>query len=411
MNKLTAGRVLDCIYSSKIMFGGIAMRTVKQVSDLTGISVRMLHYYDEIGLLKPSAVSEAGYRFYDDEALVILQQILFFKELDMPLKEVKEIISSPNFDKIQALENQKKLLIIKRDRLNDLLELINKTLKGENAMSFKEFDMSEYYSVLEEFKKENKDTLIKQWGSVDKFDEMIEKMKAGESKLAEMAIKQYGSIKKYAEAVKKNLNNSLAITKAEQIDEFKKDCLYDKHPKLKELYKKLTADLSKDPSSREIQEIAGEITTTAKNDYEVFKTNMGDNYWYSFIQLYLVFPDWIKEVDNKYGNGTSNFIGKALKIYLGDYKPKLETLYNKLTADLSKEPFSKEIQEIVSEIVDETQKQHEALKVEIGENYWSYTADQYLSEPIFIKVMDKKYAYGASKFIGEALKFYAENNK
>jgi len=67
-----------------------------------------------------------------------------------------------------------------------------------------------------------------------------------------MAIKEFGSIKKYAEAVKNNLNNSLAITNAEQIDDFKKDFLYDKHPKLKELYKNLAADLSKDPSSKEI---------------------------------------------------------------------------------------------------------------------------------------------------------------
>lgn len=387
------------------------MRTVKQVSELTGISVRMLHYYDEIGLLKPSAVTEAGYRLYDDEALVILQQILFFKELDIPLKEVKEIMGSPHFDKMQALENQKKLLAIKRDRLNGLIELINKTLKGANTMSFKEFDMTEYFNVLEEYKKENEDKIIRIYGSMDKYNEWIEKMKAGEAKLAKMAIKQYGSIKKYAVAVKKNLNNALAITKAEQIDEFKKDCLYDKHPKLKELYKRLTADLSKDTSSKEIQQIAGEITNTAKKDYEVFKTNMGDNYWYTMVQLYLVFPNWIEDVDKKYGSGASKFIGKALKIYLGDYEPKLETLYKKLTADLSKAPFSKEIQEIVSEIVDETQKEHEALKVEVGENYCSYKAEQYLSEPILIKVTDKNYGDGASKFIGEALKFYAENNK
>ena len=79
---------------------GEFMRTVKQVSDLTGVSVRMLHYYDQIGLLKPSAITKAGYRLYDDEAIVILQQILFFKELDIPLKEIKEIMINPNFDKI-----------------------------------------------------------------------------------------------------------------------------------------------------------------------------------------------------------------------------------------------------------------------------------------------------------------------
>lgn len=387
------------------------MRTVKQVSDLTGISVRMLHHYDKIGLLKPCKLTEAGYRLYDDEALETLQQILFFKELDLPLKEIKEIIANPHFDKMKTLENQKKLLTLKRNRLNDLIELINKTIKGANTMSFKEFDMTEYFNVLEQYKKENKDKVIKQWGSVGKFDEMIEKMKAGEEKLAKMAVKQYGSIQKYAEAVKKDLNNSLAIAKAEQIDEFKKDCLYDRHPKLKELYTKLTADLSRDPSSKDIQQIAGEITNTAKKDYEVFKTNMGDDYWYYFIRIYLIFPQWIEEVDKKYGSGASEFIGKALKTYLGDYEPKLETLYEKLTADLSKDPLSKEIQEITSEIVYETQKQHEALKVETGENYWSYQAEQYLSEPILIKVIDKKYGQGASEFIGKALKFYSENNK
>jgi DNA-binding transcriptional MerR regulator len=152
------------------------MRTVKQVSDLTGISVRMLHYYDEIGLLKPSTVTEAGYRLYDDEALVILQQILFFKELDIPLKEVKEIMDSPHFDKMQALENQKMLLIIKRDRLNGLIELINRTIKGTDSMSFKEFDMTEYFNVLEEYKKENEDKIISMYGSMDRYDDFIEKL-------------------------------------------------------------------------------------------------------------------------------------------------------------------------------------------------------------------------------------------
>lgn len=387
------------------------MRTVKQVSDLTGISVRMLHYYDEIGLLKPSSVTEAGYRLYDDKALETLQQILFFKELDIPLKEVKEIMTSPHFNKMEALENQKKLLILKRNRLDDLVELINKTLKGEHAMSFKEFDMSDYYNVLEEFKKENIDKVIRQFGSIDKFDEMLEKIKAGESKLAKMAIEEYGSIKKYAEAVKKNLNNSVMLTKSEQIEEFKKDFLNDKHPKLKELYKNLTADLRKNPSSDEIQQIAGEITNTVKKDYEVFGTDMGDHFWYTMVRLYLIFPEWIEEVDKKYGSGASKFIGWALESYLGAYEPKIETLYKKLTADLSKDPFSKEIQEIVAEIVEETQKTHKALEVEVGENYWVYQAQQYLSETIMAKAIDKKYGSGASKFIGEALKFYVKNNK
>lgn len=386
------------------------MRTVKQVSDLTKISVRMLHHYDKIGLLKPTKLTQAGYRLYDDEALETLQQILFFKELDFQLNEIKDIITNPHFDKMKALENHKKLIILKRDRLNGLIELINNTLKGANTMSFNEFDMSEYYNVLEEFKKENTDKVIKMWGSIDKYDEIISKVKSEEEKFASMAIKQYGSIEKYAKALKENLNNSLMLTKAEEMDRFKEDCLCDNNPKLKGLYKELTADLSKDISSKEIQKIATDITNMAKDNYEIFREDMGDNYWHSMVQLYLVFPDWIEKVDNIYGSGASEFIGKALKWNLGDYEPKLETLYKKLTSDLSKSPSCEEIQEIILEIVDETQKQHDCLKIEIGENYWAYQSEQYCLDSNIIKVMDDKYGSGTSKFIGEALKFYVKSN-
>ena len=83
------------------------MRTVKQVSELTGISIRTLHYYDEIGLFKPSEVTESGYRLYDDNALQTLQQILFFRELDFPLEDIKLVMLNPNYDKKQAFENQR----------------------------------------------------------------------------------------------------------------------------------------------------------------------------------------------------------------------------------------------------------------------------------------------------------------
>ena len=387
------------------------MRTVKQVSDLTGISVRSLHYYDEIGLLKPTEITETGYRLYDDEALRILQQILFFKELDIPLKDVKDIMTSPYFDKMQALKNQKKLLMLKCKRMNGLIELINKTLKGEGTMNFKEFDMSEYYNVLEEFKEKHEDKVIQTYGSIDKYNEFIEKCKAKEDEIAKMAIKKYGSIEKYAKAVKNNLNNMAASSLAEQFDKFKKDCIEDKHPKLKELFEKLTADLSKNTSSNEIQEIAEEIVNTAKKDYEFFKSDRGDDYWYYMANLYSIYPDLIEAVDKKYGSGASKFIGEVLKKSPGTKLPKIEELYNKLTSDLSKNPYLKEVQEIVHEIADETKKQHKDLKVDDGENYWGYTADLYLSNATYIKVIDEKYGNGASKFIGEALKFYSENSE
>ena len=84
--------------------------TVKEVSSLVGISIRTLHHYDEIGLLKPEIVTGAGYRVYSDKDLEKLQQILFFKELGFPLKKIKEIMESPNFDRVEALEMQKKML-------------------------------------------------------------------------------------------------------------------------------------------------------------------------------------------------------------------------------------------------------------------------------------------------------------
>ena len=137
----------------------------------------------------------------------------------------------------------------------------------------------------------------------------------------------------------------------------------------------------------------------------------GDVYWYYMTNLYSVYPEWIEAVDKKYGNGSSQFIGEALKKCPSTKLPKIEELYNKLTADLSKGPYSKDIQEIVQEIADETKKQHQVLKVDGGENYWEYTAELYLSNDIYINVIDKKYGNGASKFIGEALKFYSENSK
>lgn len=88
------------------------MKTVKQVSALTGISVRTLHYYDEIGLLVPTTNTQSGYRLYDDHAIARLQQILFYKELDFPLSEIRQILDSPAFDSQKALEQQKNLLIM-----------------------------------------------------------------------------------------------------------------------------------------------------------------------------------------------------------------------------------------------------------------------------------------------------------
>ena len=93
------------------------MRTVKEVSQFTGISVRALHYYDEIGLLKPTDKNEAGYRLYDDKALETLQQILFFREFDISLKEIKKVLDNPGLDQNEILRMQRKMLWAKKERM------------------------------------------------------------------------------------------------------------------------------------------------------------------------------------------------------------------------------------------------------------------------------------------------------
>lgn len=114
---------------------------VKEVAELAGISVRTLHHYDRIGLLVPDGVTESGYRVYSDENLAMLQQILFFRELDFPLKKIKEIVSDPSFDRRQALELHRKLLMERRGRIDGMLETIDKTvrhMKGEIEMTNRE---------------------------------------------------------------------------------------------------------------------------------------------------------------------------------------------------------------------------------------------------------------------------------
>ena len=97
------------------------MKTVKEVSLLTGVSVRTLHHYDAIGLLKPTRVTEAGYRLYDDTALGRLQTILLFRQLQFPLKEIRDILDSPGFDPMEALTQQIHLLELQRQQLDNLI--------------------------------------------------------------------------------------------------------------------------------------------------------------------------------------------------------------------------------------------------------------------------------------------------
>ncbi len=126
----------------------MAMR-IKEVAELAGISVRTLHYYDEIGLLVPEEKTDAGYRLYSDQNIETLQQILFYRELGFSLQRIKEIIHSPSFDRQAALKEQREMLYEKRRQLDEMIETIEKTIKHEkgelnmsNEEKFAGFDFS-----------------------------------------------------------------------------------------------------------------------------------------------------------------------------------------------------------------------------------------------------------------------------
>ena len=146
------------------------MKTVKEVSKLTGVSVRTLHHYDAIGLLPPSHVTEAGYRLYDDKALEKLHTILFLRQLEFPLKEIRQILSSPDFDPVEALQQQIRLLQLKKEHLEKLIshaKMIQKT--GVIPMNFKPFDTSK----IDEYSAQAK----ARWGATEAYREYEQKTK------------------------------------------------------------------------------------------------------------------------------------------------------------------------------------------------------------------------------------------
>lgn len=141
---------------------------IKDFAEFTGVSVRTLHYYDEIGLLAPANVDKhTGYRHYDETSLLRMQEILFYRELDFSLKSIREILSSPDYDKEQALRQQKKLLILKKQRLEKLISAIDSAVKGEHVMQA--FDNSEF----EAYKAE----VQEKWGKTDAYWEYADRTK------------------------------------------------------------------------------------------------------------------------------------------------------------------------------------------------------------------------------------------
>lgn len=156
------------------------MKTVKQISSLTGVSVRTLHHYDSIGLLKPTAITEAGYRLYDDTALHRLQQILLLRELGFPLKDIPAILDAPEDVRRQALDDHIRQLNAKRQRLQDKISMASIMKVTEvNNMDFEQFDAKK----MDDYSAQAK-TL---WGKTDAYREYEVKSR-GRSKETDKAL-------------------------------------------------------------------------------------------------------------------------------------------------------------------------------------------------------------------------------
>lgn len=136
---------------------------IKEFAELIGVSVRTLHYYDEIGLLKPSEVdAQNGYRFYDEKSLERMQEILFYRELDFSLKTIAQILSSPDYDKQQALSRQQQLLLAKKERLERLIDALDSLEKGKSFMKNNDY---------EKLKNKYAEEVKQRWGSTAAYKE------------------------------------------------------------------------------------------------------------------------------------------------------------------------------------------------------------------------------------------------
>ena len=241
------------------------MMTVHEVSRLTGVSIRALQYYDKIGLLHPAEYTEAGYRLYDDAALETLQQILLFRELEFPLKDIKKIISSPDFDRSKALEQQIRLLKLKKEHIENLIDLaIGIKAIGVRQLTFDAFDTRK----IDEYAAQAKAS----WGTTPAYREYEEKSK-GRTKEDNMKIHQ-GMIDIFAE---------------------------------------FGAIRNTDPASEEAQALVKKLQDyITQHMYTCTKEILG-----GLGKMYAGGGDFTKNIDSFGGEGTAEFASRAIEIYCG----------------------------------------------------------------------------------------------
>ena len=240
---------------------------INEFAKLVSVSVRTLHYYDEIGLLKPAFVDEQnGYRFYDEISLERMQEILFYRELDFELKSIRDILSSPDYDKQKALAEQRKLLILKKERLERIIAALDSAEKGKITMSA--FDNSNYEAARKQYEVETK----QRWGETDAYKEHAEKTaNYAKDKWQEVNDGLMTVFTKFAECMKNG--NTVNSDEAQVL--------------VKELQNYITENYY--TCTKEILAGLGQMYVAD----ERFKTNI-----------------------NKNGNGTAEFVSKAIENYI-----------------------------------------------------------------------------------------------
>ncbi len=278
------------------------MKTVKDVSEITGLSIRTLRYYDEIGLLKPTELTEAGYRLYDDKALEKLQEIMFFKELDVPLTVIKKIMDDPNYDKEQALSAHKSVLEQKRNRLNGIIELITDVMKGVNTMSFEAFTNDDVRKMvnhtLECMSKESLDEQMQKYGSLEKYKEHLASGFGNEQAVADL-LKWYGSKEKAMEAVMQATGNAEEL-KQEQDENAK-------------IYRRFME--AKETGNTDMAHSAVEML--AENYKTMFALDNARNILLDLAKEYMRNEKLAEAADSQFGKGCSEYVAAAIRHYYG----------------------------------------------------------------------------------------------
>lgn len=276
------------------------MKTVKDVSEITGVSIRTLRYYDEIGLLKPTKLTDSGYRLYDNRALEKLQQIMFFRELEIPLAEIKEIMGNPDFDKKQVLAVQKSLLESKRNRLNGIIELIHDVMEGANTMNFKAFNETDVEQIIaamqKELSEEQFEELIKTHGdgSVDDYKKILLDALENEKVSADL-LRWFGSKDKVI----------AGMAPIENIEEKRLD-----H---NEIYRQLAALQTANDEEAE-RNLIGELADSYK---QLLHLDNARAFLIDLSKEYLQDKKLAEANDAQYGKGSAEYIAKAIRRYYG----------------------------------------------------------------------------------------------